>query len=49
MIAVDEEQARADYERAGLRVVEILYGHWAGRANKDGHGQDVIVAERPPA
>jgi len=47
MVAVDEEQVRADYERAGLRIVDVLYGHWAGRSNKDQHGQDVIVAERP--
>jgi SAM-dependent methyltransferase len=47
MIAVDEGQVREAYERAGLRIVETRYGHWAGRSGENLHGQDVVIAERP--
>jgi SAM-dependent methyltransferase len=49
MIAVDEQQVRDSYERAGLRILEIRHGRWAGRTGDDLPGQDVIVAERPTA
>jgi SAM-dependent methyltransferase len=47
MIALDESFVRAQYDRAGLEIVEILYGHWPGReASPEGLGQDAIIAER---
>ena len=48
MIAIDEPAVVAQHERAGLEVVEILYGAWPGRqVQANGSGQDVIVSERP--
>ncbi len=44
MIAIDEAEVRALHERAGLEVVNVLRGSWAGGGEK--LGQDVIVAER---
>ncbi len=47
MIAIDSEQVRAMHERAGLRVLEVRPGAWAGRGGDSLLGQDVIIAERP--
>jgi SAM-dependent methyltransferase len=47
LIAVYEEDVRAQHERAGLRIVEIRHGSWPGRdAQPGGLGQDVVIAER---
>lgn len=47
MIAVDEDLVRAQYERAGLEIVEVIYGRWTGREGRERLGQDTVVAERP--
>jgi len=48
MIAIGEQLVVAEHERAGLEVVEILYGAWPGRAARgNGSGQDMIIARRP--
>jgi SAM-dependent methyltransferase len=47
MIAVDEALVRAQHERAGLEIVEIIYGTWADREGGERLGQDTIIAERP--
>lgn len=47
MILVDEELVRSLHERAGLRIVEVRYGRWAGREGGPAQfGQDLLVAER---
>lgn len=47
LIAVFEEDVRAQHERAGLRIVETAYGRWPGRETDSNLlGQDVIIAER---
>jgi len=47
MIAIDEQLVREQHERAGLEIVEILYGTWPGRkAKPNGSGQDMIVSTR---
>ena len=46
MIAVDENLVRAQYERAGLEILEIVYGTWAAREGDERLGQDTIIAER---
>jgi SAM-dependent methyltransferase len=46
MIAVDENLVRTQYERAGLRIVEVIYGRWVGREGAELLGQDVVIAER---
>lgn len=49
LIAVYEEDVRAQHERAGLQIVELRLGSWPGRqAGPDSLGQDMIVAERGP-
>jgi SAM-dependent methyltransferase len=48
MIAIDEAAVVAQHERAGLEVIEILYGSWPGRqVQANGSGQDIIVSQRP--
>lgn len=47
MIVADEEMVRELHERAGLRIAEARYGHWAGRDDgPDRFGQDLLIAER---
>lgn len=47
LIAAYEADVRAQHERAGLRIVEIRHGSWAGReALAGGLGQDTVIAER---
>jgi SAM-dependent methyltransferase len=48
MIAIDEQLVLEQHERAGLEVVEILYGSWPGREPMPHRsGQDMIVSCRP--
>jgi SAM-dependent methyltransferase len=47
MIALAETEVRAMHEKAGLEVVLVRRGSWAGGGEK--LGQDVVVAERRPA
>lgn len=47
LIAVYEEDVRAQHERAGLRIVEVRLGAWPGRElGPEGLGQDTVIAER---
>lgn len=47
MIAIDEQRVREQHERAGLEIVEIIYGSWPGRqVAPGGSGQDMIVSAR---
>jgi SAM-dependent methyltransferase len=47
MIAIDEQAVVAQHERAGLEVVEVLYGSWPGRnAQPNGSGQDIVISQR---
>ena len=47
LVAIDEDLIRGQYERAGLRVIEILPGGWPGRDDPASRmNQDTIVAER---
>ena len=46
-IAIYEDDVRAWHEAAGMRVVEIRYGAWAGREPESEEiGQDLVIAER---
>jgi hypothetical protein len=50
LVAIDEELIRDQYQRAGLRIIEILPGGWPGREDPASRmNQDTIVAERPAA
>lgn len=47
MIVAEEEMVRSFHERAGLRIVEARYGHWAGRdSGSHQFEQDLLIAER---
>jgi SAM-dependent methyltransferase len=44
MIAIAEDTVVAQHERAGLEVVEIIYGSWPGRGpRQQWPGQDMII------
>jgi SAM-dependent methyltransferase len=47
MIAIDERAVRGQHERAGLEIVEVLYGSWPGGPGLGWPGQDMIVSRRP--
>ena len=48
MIAIDEQLALSQHQRAGLEIVDVLYGSWPGRKpRRTWPAQDAILAERP--
>jgi len=47
MIAIDEQAVRDQHDRAGLEIVEVLYGSWPGGPGLGWPGQDMIVSRRP--
>jgi SAM-dependent methyltransferase len=47
MIAINEQAVRDQHERAGLEIVEILYGSWPAGPGRGWPGQDMIVSRRP--
>jgi hypothetical protein len=50
LVAIDERLIRAQHERAGLEITEILPGAWPGREDPESRmNQDTIVARRPAA
>jgi len=50
LIAIDERLVRAQHERAGLEVVDVLYGEWPGRPEHASRvNQDMVVSRRPAA
>jgi SAM-dependent methyltransferase len=50
MIAIGEQLALSQHERAGLEVIDVLYGSWPGRKpRRTWPAQDAILAERPAA
>jgi SAM-dependent methyltransferase len=47
MLALLEDDVLAMHERAGLEMVELRHGYWAGDADGAPLGQDLVVARRP--
>lgn len=44
MIGVPEDLVHEQYAAAGLEIVEIVYGRWAGRDGAERLGQDAVIA-----
>jgi SAM-dependent methyltransferase len=47
MIAIDEQAVRDQHDRAGLEIVEVLYGSWPEGPGRRWPGQDMVVSQRP--